>query len=125
FGMSGLVIGRAVGATLGRVIDQRLLGGGSGVIEHGRLERLRLTGAAEGAPVPRVWGRMRLGGQVIWASEFAKLSQHRGAAAARWRAARRYANTAIRYRWPWRFVRGLCWGWGVSGRMGWKLPPLI
>jgi hypothetical protein len=70
FGLSGLVIGRAVGATLGRVIDQRLLGGGSGVIEHGRLERLRLTGAAEGAPVPRVWGRMRLGGQVIWASEF-------------------------------------------------------
>ena len=70
FGLSGLVIGRAVGATLGRMIDQRVLGGGSQVVEHGRLDRLRLTGAVEGAPVPRVWGRMRLGGQVIWASDF-------------------------------------------------------
>ena len=55
-GLSGMVIGRAVGASLGRVIDQRLMGGGSQVIEQGRIERLRLTGALEGAPVPVVWG---------------------------------------------------------------------
>ncbi len=69
-GLSGMVLGRAAGATLGRVIDQRLMGGGSQLIEHGRIERLRLTGAAEGTPVPRVWGRVRIGGQVIWASDF-------------------------------------------------------
>ncbi len=69
-GLSGLVIGRAVGATVGRLIDQRLMGGGSQVIETGRIERLRLTGAAEGAPVALVWGRVRVGGQVIWASQF-------------------------------------------------------
>lgn len=69
-GLSGMVIGRAVGATLGRVIDQRLMGGGSQVIEQGRIERLRLTGALDGAPVPLVWGRVRLGGQVIWTSAF-------------------------------------------------------
>ena len=69
-GLSGLVIGRAVGATVGRVIDQRLLGSGSEVVERGRLEQLRVTGALEGAPVSRVWGRVRLGGQVIWSSRF-------------------------------------------------------
>ncbi len=69
-GLSGMVIGRAIGATVGRVIDQRLMGGGSQVIEHGRIERLRLTGATEGSPVPLVWGRLRLGGQVIWSSDF-------------------------------------------------------
>ena len=69
-GLSGLVIGRAVGATVGRLIDQRLMGGGSQVIETGRIERLRMTGATEGAPVALVWGRMRVGGQVIWASDF-------------------------------------------------------
>ncbi|MGY6549257.1 MAG: baseplate multidomain protein megatron [Roseinatronobacter sp.] len=69
-GLTGMVIGRAVGATVGRMIDQRLMGGGSQVIEQGRIERLRLTGATEGAPVPLVWGRVRLGGQVIWATEF-------------------------------------------------------
>jgi len=69
-GLSGMVIGRAVGATLGRVIDQRLMGLGSGAVEHGRIERLRLTGAGEGVPLPRVWGRMRVAGHVIWASNF-------------------------------------------------------
>ncbi|MDR5651794.1 baseplate multidomain protein megatron [Ruixingdingia sedimenti] len=69
-GLSGAVIGRAVGATLGRVIDQRLLGAGSAPVEVGRVERFRLMGAGEGAAVPQVWGRVRLAGQVIWASRF-------------------------------------------------------
>ena len=69
-GLSGAVIGRAVGATVGRVIDQAVLGQGAEAVEHGRLERLRLTGASEGAPIPRVYGRVRLAGQVIWATRF-------------------------------------------------------
>jgi len=69
-GLSGAVIGRAVGATLGRVIDQRLLGPGARPVETGRVDRFRLTGASEGAPVGQVWGRMRVSGQVIWASRF-------------------------------------------------------
>ncbi len=69
-GLSGLVIGRAIGATVGRVIDQRILGAGSETIETGRIERFRLMGASEGAAIPRIWGRVRLAGQVIWASRF-------------------------------------------------------
>lgn len=69
-GLSGAVIGRAVGATLGRVIDQKLMGSGSRAVETGKVDRFRLTGASEGAPVGQVWGRMRVGGQVIWASRF-------------------------------------------------------
>lgn len=69
-GLSGAVIGRAVGATLGRVLDQRLLGSGSRAIETGRVDRFRLSGASEGAAVGQVWGRMRIAGQVIWASRF-------------------------------------------------------
>ncbi|WP_151720382.1 baseplate multidomain protein megatron [Gemmobacter serpentinus] len=69
-GLSGAVIGRAVGATIGRAIDQRVLGGGSDAVEIGRVERFRLMGASEGAAVGRVWGRMRVAGQVIWASRF-------------------------------------------------------
>ncbi len=69
-GLSGAIIGRAIGATLGRAIDQRLLGAGSDPVDVGRIDRLRLTGAGEGAPVGQIWGRMRVGGQVIWATEF-------------------------------------------------------
>ena len=46
-GLSGAVIGRAIGATLGRVIDQRLMGAGSEAIEVGRMDRFRLMGASE------------------------------------------------------------------------------
>ncbi len=77
-GLSGAVIGRAVGATLGRAIDQRLLGAGSGTVETGRVERLRLTGASEGDGLGLVWGRMRVGGQVIWATRFIENSETSG-----------------------------------------------
>ncbi|CTQ34230.1 baseplate multidomain protein megatron [Jannaschia rubra] len=69
-GVSGAVIGRAVGATVGRVIDQSIMGSGSEAVEHGRMDRLRLTGASEGSAIPRVVGRVRVGGQVIWATRF-------------------------------------------------------
>lgn len=69
-GLSGAVIGRAVGATLGRVIDQRLLGAGSEAVESGRIDRYRIMGASEGAAVGQIWGRTRVGGQVIWATRF-------------------------------------------------------
>ena len=74
-GLSGAVIGRAVGATLGRAIDQRLLGAGSGSVETGRVDRFRLTSASEGSAVQSIWGRMRVSGQVIWASRFLETRQ--------------------------------------------------
>ena len=69
-GLSTAVIGRAVGATVGRMIDQRLLGSGSQVVESGKVDRFRLVGASEGSAIPRVWGRMRVAGSVIWATRF-------------------------------------------------------
>lgn len=69
-GLSSVVLGRAVGATLGRAIDQRVMGVGSQVVEAGRIDRFRLTGASIGTAVAQVYGRMRVGGQVIWATRF-------------------------------------------------------
>ncbi|SLN46076.1 hypothetical protein AQS8620_01898 [Aquimixticola soesokkakensis] len=69
-GLSSVVLGRAIGATVGRVIDQRLLGSGAQAVETGKVDRLRLTGASEGTPVAQVYGRMRVNGQIIWATRF-------------------------------------------------------
>ena len=69
-GLSSVAVGRAVGATLGRAIDQRLLGDGAQAVETGKIDRFRLTNAGEGAALTQLYGRMRLGGQVIWASDF-------------------------------------------------------
>ena len=77
-GVSSVAIGRAVGATLGKVIDQRLLGQGAQSVETGRVDRFRLTQAGEGKPVAQLYGRMRLGGQVIWASDFTEVKRTRG-----------------------------------------------
>ncbi len=69
-GLSASVLGRAAGATLGRVIDARILGAGSPAVETGRIDRFRLTGASEGAPIADIHGRARVSGQVIWATRF-------------------------------------------------------
>ncbi|MEL7464529.1 MAG: glycoside hydrolase TIM-barrel-like domain-containing protein [Pseudomonadota bacterium] len=69
-GLGAATLGKAVGGIAGGLIDQQVLGRGGGTVETGRVERIRLQGAAEGAPIPRLWGRMRLGGQVIWSSQF-------------------------------------------------------
>lgn len=74
-GLSGAVIGRAVGATLGQAIDrklsnQRVLGAGSDAVDIGKIDRLRLTSASEGGGVAQIWGRQRVSGQVIWATRF-------------------------------------------------------
>lgn len=71
-GLSTAVIGRAIGATVGRVIDQKLLGEGSEVVETGKVDRFRISSVGEGEALAQVYGRMRLGGQVIWASDFAE-----------------------------------------------------
>ncbi|WP_333682796.1 baseplate multidomain protein megatron [Pontibaca methylaminivorans] len=69
-GLSSVAIGRAVGATLGQVIDARLLGSGSAPVETGKVDRFRLMGSGDGMPIAQVYGRCRVGGQVIWASDF-------------------------------------------------------
>lgn len=71
-GLSAVAIGRLAGATLGRAIDQRILGDGTQAVETGKIERFRLNQASEGRPVSQVYGRMRIGGQVIWATRFAE-----------------------------------------------------
>ncbi len=77
-GLSSVAIGRAVGATLGRVVDQKILGSGAEAVETGKVDRFRLTSAGEGDPITQLYGRLRLGGQVIWASDFTEVSTTSG-----------------------------------------------
>ncbi|MEY8839314.1 host specificity protein, partial [Cribrihabitans sp. XS_ASV171] len=77
-GMATASLGKAVGATIGKVLDQRLLGGGAEAVETGKVDRFRLTRAGEGAPIPQAFGRVRVGGQVIWASDFRESSTTTG-----------------------------------------------
>ncbi len=68
--ISGAAIGSGLGGALGSALDQRLFGPGAQVRQGPRLTNLDVVTSTEGAPIPRVFGRMRLAGQVIWATRF-------------------------------------------------------
>jgi hypothetical protein len=75
-GPVGGAIGSVIGASIGAAADQTLLqaatAGSSGrrITQGPRLRDLDGISAVEGAAVPRLYGRARLGGQVIWATRF-------------------------------------------------------
>jgi hypothetical protein len=70
--LAGAAIGRAVGGLAGAYIDNALFGAtGQQVTRDGpRLADLTVTASTEGADIPRLYGRAKLGGQIIWATNF-------------------------------------------------------
>lgn len=68
--LGGAAIGSQIGALLGSQIDQALFGASGRVraVDGPRLSDLRVTASTEGSPIPRVFGRVRVGGQMIWAT---------------------------------------------------------
>ncbi|WP_112663095.1 baseplate multidomain protein megatron [Microvirga flavescens] len=69
-GPLGAMAGRALGGLAGAAIDNALLGGSEGtkIVEGPRLKEIDGLTSTEGAPIPRIYGRARIGGQLIWAT---------------------------------------------------------
>ncbi len=65
----GGVLGRALGAFAGNSIDQHLFGSDTHR-EGPRLQNLEVQASSEGATVPLTFGRTRLSGQIIWATNY-------------------------------------------------------
>jgi hypothetical protein len=69
FGPAGAIIGRLAGAVGGSLIDRALFASHSErAVDGPRLADLSLMASTAGAPIPRIYGRARLSGQVIWAT---------------------------------------------------------
>lgn len=64
----------AIGAGLGyagRLLDRRKNQSNAPAVTFGqRVADIYLSGSSEGAPIRKLWGRMRLGGNMIWCSNF-------------------------------------------------------
>ena len=71
-GVSAATIGGAVGSLAGATIDSWLVASMAPTqkIAGQRLDTLQITASTEGAVIPRVYGRMRVGGNIIWATDF-------------------------------------------------------
>jgi len=78
FGPVGAIAGRIVGALAGNVIDHALLASNTArAVEGPRLSDLDVMASTEGAPIPRLYGRARLSGQVIWATRLEEVVSRR------------------------------------------------
>ena len=73
--LGGELIGRSFGALAGGAIDAALFGPRT---EGPRLTHLHLMESRDGAGLPRVMGRMRRGGPLIWAARFREETRERG-----------------------------------------------
>ena len=78
-GAAGAAIGGSIGgailglsaATIGSIVDSWTISSlaPTHCIEGARLDTLRITSATEGAVIPRLCGRMRMGGNIICATD--------------------------------------------------------
>src|SRR5690349_18099592 len=68
-------VGAAMGALIGQSIDQRLLGGGRGP----RLGDLKVQTSTYGTQIPKIYGRMRVAGSVVWATDLVQGAPTSGA----------------------------------------------
>jgi hypothetical protein len=78
-GPFGAVAGRALGGLAGAMVDNALFGGSSS--SGAKLKDLDVTASTEGTPVPQVYGRGRVAGQIIWATRLEAVTYRRKAAA--------------------------------------------
>ncbi len=75
-GSLGAIIGNAAGALAGHLIDQALFG--EDIVREGnRLEHLTIQSSTEGTSIAKVYGRTRITGQLIWATNFEEVVTQR------------------------------------------------
>jgi hypothetical protein len=61
-------LGFSLGSMVGGVIGSLAFPGKGQHVYGARLNDMQVSSSAAGTPIPRLWGAMRLGGQIIWSS---------------------------------------------------------
>lgn len=113
FGPVGAIAGRAIGALAGGAIDRALFGDTTRRhVEGPRLQDLDVMGSTEGAAIPRLYGRARLSGQVIWATKLEEVISTRteSTGGGKGGGSRASTTTTTTYSYFANFAVGLCEG---------------
>ncbi len=69
-GPVGAVVGRTLGAMAGAYVDQQIFGPDDQSIVGPQFDNAKILTSREGAIIPRVYGRARIAGEIIWATRF-------------------------------------------------------
>ncbi|WP_271078927.1 phage tail protein [Aurantiacibacter sp. MUD61] len=77
---AGTAIGGPIGATIGSIIGSQIdaMIFGPPDREGPRLQELKVTTSSYGAPIPRHFGKMRVAGSIIWATDLKETSEKSG-----------------------------------------------
>ena len=114
--VSGAALGAQIGAFAGSYVDQALFGasGQTRTVEGPRLTDVHMTASTEGAPIPRLYGRARLGGQVIWSGgvkeRVSRTNSGEGSGKGGGAPSSGTATTTIEYHYTATFAVALCEG---------------
>lgn len=108
-GISAQQIGGMLGAMAGSYIDGLLMGGSHTSQEGPRLTDLNVMTSAEGAVIPRIYGRWRTAGQVIWATRFEE-EPTTTTVSSGGKGSRKSTSSVTRYNYYANFAVGLCEG---------------
>lgn len=75
--IAGAAIGQAIGTAVGSYIDAQLFlsSGQSDIAEGPRLNDLQVLTSTDGISIPKLYGRVRVGGQVIWATQLEEVKR--------------------------------------------------
>jgi len=98
--IAGHQLGRSLGSAAGRAIDSTLFAEDT---SGPRLKALHVMESREGAGIPAHYGRMRLGGQVIWAAAFTERRRETSAGG-------KGGPSVTEYRYSASFAVGVCEG---------------
>ncbi|MCC6946954.1 MAG: glycoside hydrolase/phage tail family protein [Bradyrhizobiaceae bacterium] len=110
-GPAGALAGRAIGALAGGAIDRALFGDNARRrVEGPRLQDLDVMSSTEGAAIPRLYGRARLSGQVIWATHLEEVISTRTESAGGGKGGSGPRTTTTTYSYFANFAVGLCEG---------------
>ncbi|MBV8800485.1 MAG: glycoside hydrolase/phage tail family protein [Alphaproteobacteria bacterium] len=108
-GITGAQIGGAIGTLIGAELDNLIAPGTHVTRTSPRLSDVNIQGSTEGAAIPRVYGRMRVAGQLLWATKFKETvikSQQSGGG----KGSPGVTETDITYKYSLSFAVGLCAG---------------
>ena len=108
--ITGAEIGGAIGTLIGAELDNLIAPGSHVTRTSPRLSDVNIQASTEGAPIPRLYGRCRVAGQLLWATKFKETVVKSKQTSGGGKGGPKVTETDIGYTYSISFAVGLCAG---------------
>jgi hypothetical protein len=108
--ITGAEIGGAIGTIVGTELDNLIAPGTYVTRKSPRLSDVNIQSSMEGAPIPRLYGRVRVAGQLLWATRFKETVTKKTETSGGGKGGPKVTATEIDYKYSISFAVGLSAG---------------